>query len=281
MLIEWGDIMALKVINVDDEVIGIKSFEKIIVDIDDAEYLGGFDNPYKAIEFVKNNPIDVAFLDIEMPEMNGIELAKELKNIDINIQIVFVTGYDQYALNAFDVDAIGYLLKPYKKESVQKNIDKTKRITKIGNKRIKIQTFGHFNVFIDNKPVMFSLAKCKELLAVLVDRLGEPVSMEYVIDCLWEDRVYDSRVKALYRQVLSQLNRTFLTYNLKDVLVINRANVSLNIESIECDYFNMVKKKSKQAIKDYKGEYLFDYGWAETTVVKLDEIKYEYDENYL
>lgn len=85
--------MALKVINVDDELIGIKSFEKIIRDIDDADYLGGFDNPFKVIEFAKNNPIDVAFLDIEMPEMNGIELAKELKKIDINIQIVFVTGY--------------------------------------------------------------------------------------------------------------------------------------------------------------------------------------------
>jgi two-component SAPR family response regulator len=273
--------VALKVINVDDEHIGIKSFEKIIKDIDDADYLGGFDNPFKVIEFVKNNSIDVAFLDIEMPEMNGIELAKELKKIDINIQIVFVTGYDQYALNAFDVDAIGYLLKPYNKESVQKNIDKTKRITKIGNKRIKIQTFGHFNVFIDNKPVMFSLAKCKELFAVLVDRLGETVSMEYIINCLWEDRTYDSRVKALYRQVLSQLNRTLIGYNLKDVLVINRANVSLNIDSIECDYFNMIMKKNKQAIKDYKGEYLFDYSWAEPTIVKLDDIKYEYDENYI
>ena len=273
--------MALKVINVDDELIGIKSFEKIIVDIDDAEYLGGFSNPFQALEFVKKNPIDVAFLDIEMPGLNGIELARELKKIDINIQIVFVTGYDHYALNAFDVDAIGYLLKPYNKESVQKNIDKTKRIIKIGNKRIKIQTFGHFNVYIDNKPVLFSLAKCKELLAVLVDRLGEVVSMEYIINLLWEDRTYDSRVKALYRQVLSQLNRTFLSYGLKDVLIINRANVSLNTDSIECDYFNMINKRSKQAIKDYKGEYLFDYSWAESTVVKLDEMKYEYDENYL
>ena len=269
---------ALRVINVDDEAIGIKSFEKIINEIDDADYLGGFKDPFEALEFVKGNSIDVAFLDIEMPGMNGIELARELKKLDVNIQVVFVTGYDHYALNAFDVDAIGYLLKPYSKENVQKNIDKTRRIIKIGNKRIKIQTFGHFNVYVDNKPVVFSLAKSKELLAVLVDRLGETVSMDYIINLLWEDRAYDARVKALYRQVLSQLNRTFLNYGLKDVLIINRANVSLNIDAIECDYFNMMNKRNKQTIKEYKGEYLFDYSWAEATVVKLDEIKYEFDE---
>ena len=82
----------------------------------------------------------------------------------------------------------------------------------------------------------------------------------------------------MYRQVLSQLNRTFLNYGLKDVLIINRASVSLNIDAIECDYFNMVNKRNRQAIKEYKGEYLFDYSWAEPTVVKLDEIKYEFDE---
>ena len=268
--------MGLKVINVDDEKIGMRMFEKIISDIEGVEYLGGFTDSYSAIEFVKNNNIDVAFLDIEMPEINGIELAARLKEMDVNIQVVFVTGYDNYALNAFKVDAMGYLLKPYSKEDVQKQIDKAKRITKIGKSRIRIQTFGHFNVFIDNKPVVFSLAKSKELLAILVDRAGEDVSMEYIVNLLYESRVYDSKVKALYRQCLSQLNRTFISYGINDVLNINRASVSINKDKIDCDYFQMLDG-SKNAIKNYKGEYLFDYSWAEETIVKLDAIKDEKD----
>lgn len=261
----------IKVINVDDEFIGIKIFEQMIQTIPSVEYLGGFNDPYIAINFVKENEVDIAFLDIEMAEVNGIELARQLKKINDDIQIVFVTGHDQYALEAFHVEAIGYLLKPYALEDVERIIHRASKISKVSAKRMRIQTFGHFNVFIDDKVVVFSSQKSKELFAVLVDRKGEVVSMESIIDILWEDRVYDERVKMLYRQCTSQLRRLLNLYDLSDVVVVNRGSCYLDTTKVDCDYYRLLNK-DKSALQEYTGKYMFDYSWAEETNYLIDEL---------
>lgn len=260
----------IKVINVDDESIGVKIFAQLIKQVDNIEYLGGFMDPFKALDYIKSNEIDLAFLDIEMAGISGIELAKKIHEINQDINIIFVTAHDQYALKAFSVDAIGYLLKPYDLEDVKKAINKANRITKTSAKRIHIQTFGHFNVFIDDKVVVFSSAKAKELFALLVDRKGEVVSMEAIIDVLWEDRIYDERVKMLYRQCTSQLRRLLNGYDLADLIVVNRGSCYLDKTKVDCDYYRLLNRE-KEAIESFRGEYMFDYSWAEQTTYEIED----------
>lgn len=103
----------MNVIYVDDEKLQLTNFRLTVEEMKIIDSLETFGEGEKALAWAEKHPVDVAFLDIEMRGMNGIELARHLKAIDENIQVVFVTAYEQYALEAYGVDAIGYLLKPY------------------------------------------------------------------------------------------------------------------------------------------------------------------------
>ncbi|MGN0140660.1 MAG: LytR/AlgR family response regulator transcription factor [Roseburia sp.] len=118
----------MKVIYVDDEIASLDNFRMTVNGLSMVEELNLFQKSEEALKWVEGHSVDVAFLDIQMPGINGIELAKGLKAIDRNIRIVFVTAYEQYALEAFRVDAIGYLLKPYFGEDVEKELEKASYI---------------------------------------------------------------------------------------------------------------------------------------------------------
>ena len=110
-------------IAVDDESAALKRFERIASEDSRISIEGAFLYAEDSIEFVKKHLVDVAFLDIEMPEMNGLELAERLMEIIPYIRVIFVTAYNQYALDAFRAHAIGYLLKPLDSEEFTEQID--------------------------------------------------------------------------------------------------------------------------------------------------------------
>ena len=139
----------MKTIIVDDELWSVDQFKIECEKIEDVSLVGYFDNPYDAINFSKNNYIELALLDIEMPGMNGIELAKELKKIHPAIIIVFVSAYNNYLEEVIKIHADYYLLKPYTKEDIEDVISRAKLLVKRQKKRIRIVTFGQFDVFVD------------------------------------------------------------------------------------------------------------------------------------
>ena len=87
-----------------------------------------FQDPLEALESIKSLRPDVVFLDIEMPGLNGIELARKIAGLDPKIQIVFVTAYEQYALKAFEVSAVHYLLKPLTQEKINEAVNRVHRV---------------------------------------------------------------------------------------------------------------------------------------------------------
>lgn len=138
----------------------------------------------------------------------------------------------------------------------------------IEEKTISIRTFGYFSVSINGMPVRFSNSKAKELLALLVDRNGSVVTMEQVIDVLWEERIYDEAVKRLYRKSISSLNQIF---DGTGFFVSNRASCHIVPGKAECDYFALLQKQ-KGADSLYCGEYMLDYSWAEHTNGKIMQL---------
>ncbi|MBP1926920.1 DNA-binding LytR/AlgR family response regulator [Sedimentibacter acidaminivorans] len=116
----------LRCIIVDDEQALISELEFSIESIDEIEVIATYTDGIQALVNIVDMNIDIAFLDIEMPEITGVELAKRIKKIDSNISIIFITAYKQYAIDAFDIGAAHYLLKPIRKEKLITAIDRIK-----------------------------------------------------------------------------------------------------------------------------------------------------------
>lgn len=255
----------MNIIAVDDERLVLEDLKDICEKIGSVENFTAFSNPADALEFAAmSNSIDVAFLDIEMPVMTGLELAKRLNRLVPDIKIIFVTGFKDYAFEAFGVNAIGYVLKPFSADMIRKELDKVNPDGLGSKSKVVIKTFGYFDVFVEERPVYFSSSKSKELLALLVDRHGGSVSTENAISVLWPERNYDDTVQSLFRKVLKSLRTALSDAGILDILIDVRNQRSIDVSKFECDYYQVLKLSDK-AVNAFQGEYMTGYAWAENT----------------
>lgn len=111
----------MKCIIIDDEPLAREELSEELNGFESIEIIGSFGNATKALDFTKNNHVDLVFLDIEMPTINGLELAKQLST---NTLFIFTTAYPQFAIDGYELDAIDYLLKPISQERLKKAINK-------------------------------------------------------------------------------------------------------------------------------------------------------------
>lgn len=267
----------MKAIIVDDEIPCSEYLNMLLAGIEDVEVAGCFQDMGKALFFMKDIKADLVFLDIEMPQMNGIEASRKMKELNPNVYIIFVTGYDQYAMDAFREDAVSYLLKPCAMDDLVRAVNRVRRLLAAPPVRVVIRTFGHFAVFVDGKPCRFTNSKAKELLAIIVDWKGSQVTMEQAIDILWEDRPYDEAVKQLYRKAVSYL-RQLMKEHQTEFIDIGRGHLNLIPSKVDCDYYNLLAG-DKEARKQYEagGEvYLREYSWAENTLAGIEKIFRKY-----
>ncbi|MGO4290262.1 LytR/AlgR family response regulator transcription factor [Chitinophaga sp. RAB17] len=106
---------------VDDEPLAREQMQSLIKDVSQLDILGKFSNAPTAMDFLKENEVDLIFLDIEMPMVTGLQFAAQLPKQTL---VIFTTAYPQYALKSYELDAIDYLLKPIEKGRLQKAINK-------------------------------------------------------------------------------------------------------------------------------------------------------------
>lgn len=264
----------MRIIVVDDERLALRQFELEIEGITWVELMGTFTNPAEALEYIKGYPVEAAFLDIEMPEMNGLILAEKMREISPDLVIIFISGYEQYTLEALKVKADYYLTKPYESADILEVLERARLLCGRQKKRVYFRTFGRFEVFVDGRSVHFPNVKAKELLALCVDHRGGSVSIEEAVDKLWEDRVYDSRVKNLYRKAVMQIRQVLSECGVEDVFSGNRGSCSLDSLKVECDYYQLLQG-DPQALREWRftGKYLEEYSWAEETNARLEMLK--------
>lgn len=260
--------MRLKTILVDDELWSMKQFE-IECRNNDIELAGEFDNAVEALSFVEKNKTDLALLDVKMPDMDGIMLGRKLKEINPDMIVIYITGYEEYIKEAIlELKADYYLLKPYNRSDVEQVLERAKCLSARLCKRVTVRTFGDFDIFIDGELIEFKNQKAKELLALCVDSGGGAVTMKGVIERLWEDRNYDDRVKRLYRKAVIYLNTIFQQYGVENVFDNARGSCHVNRREISCDYFEVLDGKNiKETLFD--GRYMTNYSWSEETCGKL------------
>jgi two-component SAPR family response regulator len=271
-----------KVIAVDDEQNALNRFERLISQDNRLELLKSFTKASDAIEFAKTNTVDIAFLDIEMPEMTGLELAEILMDSNPYLEVVFVTAYNQYALDAFRAHATGYLLKPLSTEDFSKQIDnmekKLNKTPQVADDRLVITCFGSFSIRkgSDNEPLRFRTSKAEELLAYLVQNEGRARVKDSILDTLWPDADLDKAANN-FRVTCTYIRSTLADFGYTDVLVRDHDDYSINTARIKCDYLEFRSKianpdtlglpEVETLINLYKGPYLENrfYDWAEET----------------
>ena len=255
----------MKAICVDDERILAEDVAEMLLELPEIDEVRSFVKPKEALCWLEHNPVDLALLDIDMPEMNGIALAAAIKAMRPDTAIVFLTGYAQYAVEAFSVRASGYLMKPVSREALAADVayalsGKKKQLSG----HVVVKTFGNFDVFVDGEAIKFKLAKCKEILAFLVDRQGTGVTRAEIFATVWEDRLYDRGMQKQLDVYLRSLRDTLREYGVEDIFEINRGVICIRPELLTCDAY-LFSSGDSDAVNAYRGEYMSSYSWARMT----------------
>ena len=251
-------------IAVDDEALMLGALVSAVEASPDVADVVGFSDCEAALEYVKSNPIDVAFLDINMRGMGGLALAEKIIAARPYCKIVFCTGYEEYAIPAFKLHASGYLMKPVSAEDVQGEIDNIKGLRR-QEKTITVKCFGNFEVYARKEKLMFKRLKSKELLAFLVDRNGAGMTAKQICAVLFPDDTDDTKNAAYLRQLVLDLKNTLRAVGAADVLCHETPCYRIDTNLIKCDYISYLETGKPE----FRGEYMSQYSWADETCAML------------
>lgn len=247
----------MDILIVDDEMSALRVFLDEIIDEWDLKTKFFQDDIEGITRFIAHNKVAAAFLDIKMPRINGVDLAKALIKIQPDIKILFITGL---SVTARDIDEelqdnlLGFIYKPYDGAVIRNYLDIIAARTPV----MHVKTMGAFDCTVNGRKLMFSSAKSKELLALLVVYAGKTLTMNTAIAYLWPDHDLD-RAKKLYRDAVWRLRKSLREINFSCVN-FSRAELSLSTENIKCDLYDYLKDPS--SVNDISEAFLPQYEWS-------------------
>lgn len=247
----------IRIAAVDDEMHILERFERMVQKIPGIYLAGVFETGDQFMHFLDTESVDVVFMDIEMYGINGLSLCQNVIEYNENIDVVFVTAHNNYAISAFEVNAIDYVMKPLTEERLNKII---KKILKRKNRDIsdnipRIQCFGSFELFVNGEPVTWKNSKAKEILAYLVYKKGEPVSWEKISDAVWPD--YDTdKAHTNFHATTYLLRKRLMELGVTQIIDFKRGNYRIVKEQITCDAY-IIEDKVKKTKTLKEEDYLF------------------------
>lgn len=278
----------IKAIVVEDEYWTLKYICRLLINAG-VKVVGEFTNPCKALENIDILKTDVIFLDIEMPGISGLHLAERVISDGYEGEIVFLTAHSKYAVEAFNVNAIDYLLKPVMVENLNRAIERVKRRRdaeifqrKLENRnnKIKISLFGNISIYIgeEKKPIRWMTSKSAELFAFMLLQNGEKeISKWKLIEAIWPQKDAEKGGINL-RSTISRLNKTLRENNIQISMISNGSGYQLDLKEteIEVDAFKLEKlalssNKIDEENVEYYESVLFSY-----TDMLLGEINSEW-----
>ncbi|MBO4622965.1 MAG: response regulator [Bacilli bacterium] len=275
----------INVVLIDDERLAVENLAFHLRAFQDVTVVGAFNDQALFMKFLsENKDIDVVFMDIEMPGKTGLELAQEVIELYPKIQIVFVTAYSQYAIEAFELNAIDYCLKPVSKVRLERTIDKIKeRMPQDPQTKVFIRCFGGFDIYVNGKLLNFNLSKAKELLAYLVNNQGKSIGWMAIADDIWPDALDDKKLMNNFHVACFSL-RTFLANNnIGDIFEYSRNVYRVNTEKFTCDFYELIDtyRNYKQTgelkyhpTKFKTGDYFenLPYTWSYSNADKVEQM---------
>ncbi|MDY7222574.1 response regulator [Halalkalibacterium halodurans] len=285
----------MRIILVDDEPLALAYLEKLLVEIGGLTIIGSYTNPNQAIQSVIQHKPDLIFLDINLPDINGIDFAEQVQSILPEVHIVFITAYDEYAVKAFELNAIDYVMKPVQRDRLNRTINRiTDRKTveplrsQTDSKIISCFQTLHFQKGSEigkAEPidVNWRTAKARELFAYLVQHRKQPVRKDVLLEFFWPEsdvkKGYAQLYSAIYqiRKMLDslQMNSTVVSFDKSYKLHLN--GTKLDVEEWERELRQLPNitedtlPSYRRLLETYKGDYLAEeaYLWAENERERL------------
>ncbi|MEE0858572.1 MAG: response regulator [Acutalibacteraceae bacterium] len=259
----------MNIIAVDDEMFSLNDLIEVLGECIPNTEIKGFLKAEEALEYARKENVDIAFLDIEMNNMTGLQLAGQLIQIHEKTNIIFVTGYSEYALEAFSVYASGYILKPAEKKSVLTALDNLRYPVVETKPSVVVKTFSNFEVYVNGVPLHFPRAKSKELFAYLVHKNGTGCSLKELASVLYEDKEYTSSLQRQLQTIIATMMKALNSQGVGYIINKRYNHLSVDTSKIKCDYYDFLNGE-QEAINSYAGEYMMNYSWGEFTIGYLD-----------
>ena len=232
----------------------------------------GFRNGEEALAFCRNkDSLDVAFCDIEMKKMNGLTLGDELLKLFPKLNLIYTTGFSEYAVDAIGMRCSGYILKPINADKVRYELDNLRYPPeKKGSARLYARTFGKFEAFVNGKPLQFHYQKTKELLALLIDRRGVMCSNAEIIENLWEDYDMESSHISYLKNIRRDLFAVLEEAGCEDCITRSRGELGILKDRIDCDLYDyLASREMTGADRLFRGEYMSQYSWGEYSIASI------------
>ena len=260
----------MKLLAVDDEKTALDHITSILAKIAPEAEIIGCRRGEQALEELEKGEVQAAFLDISLRDINGIKLARRMKEKYPLLNIIFTTGHNDYAVEAFELHASGYVLKPLTEEKIRRELEDLRHPAEAEEKpdKLRIHTFGNFEVYDRSGiPMSFQYAKSKEMLAYLVDRCGTFCTNSEIMGILWGEEASDSK-RSYLKNLRTDLSSALEQAGYPDVLIRRRGMIAVIPDAIDCDYYDWLKG-NPAALNAYRGEYMVQYGWSEFTNSQL------------
>ena len=248
----------MKILVVDDGQLAINSLIRILCRVaPDCDYISAMTTE-DALSWMRQGPMDAAFLNLEMPGMNGLALTRMIQKLQPRCNIIVVTEHPEYALEALQIFVSGY------EADVRNVLEHLRYPPENAPVGIKIQCFGNFEIFVGGRALAFKRSKSKELLAYLVDRNGATCTNGEMLAVLWGDKPDTASLHSHLRNLIFDLSHTLEDAGVTGLLIRGRSTLALDTSKVDCDYYNFLRG-SRSATNSYRGEYMTQYSWAEVT----------------
>lgn len=253
----------MRIVLIDDEPLSLKDTLQAVKKACPNDEVIPFDDPYELLDYCLSNPVEIAFLDINMPKMTGTDLAKELKEESPKMNIIFTTAYDDYYRQAMELRASGYLLKPVLVKDIKAELSNLRYET--GNTDEKLAHITCFGTFVvkdaAGKEVVFERKASREVLAYLVHRSGNACNSREIAAAIFEDDPYDAKRQAYLQKIISSMMKSLRNAGLEEIIDKKYNSMAINVDVVDCDYYRY--RDLNMDVLDYRSdEYLEEFEWA-------------------
>ena len=271
----------IKAILIDDERPALRGLEALLKIYTDIEISGLYLDPHEGIKKIRETAPDIVFLDINMPQLSGIDAASSIYEASPDTDVVFVTAYDEFAVKAFELSALDYLLKPVDTTRLEVTINRLRKKhaargmkpVETPDKKLTIRCLGCFEIgFEGYAPIKWRAEKTKELFAFFLHNAHRDITKDAILDSLWQKDLPDRAVKQLYNGIY-YIRKALADYGIDRGLLCINGNYHLRLGDVDYDInrFYALHKQTDNRMDAlacmealYAGDYLetLPYDWA-------------------